>query len=431
MTDVQEFTESQVEWKDNVSPALVVLPRDPFVGEAYESRQLYGERILDRGEPERAMRILERQGLSRDDPGDPGPGFSFLQQSEVLVVRPKTTAQAAAVRDELSSDYLVSPDVPLVLPKYRTRSNCAGPDLKNTGQRFPGESGIGEAHGSGIRGKGTVVCVMDTGCDAGHTEFEGRTIDFAYIPLASDEARTVYGFDTDGHGTHVTGIAGGNRVGVAPESDLLVASVIESENITTSLRRIAVAIEWMQQKLLSPKKLRLPAVLNLSLGFRPEWLRSTPDAAIAMEFVQVLLAKLSQGQNVAIVAACGNDYPRSPRAPSYFDCVTSVGAVSFAREVANFSSGGWIDGQFHPKLVGYGSDVISSYERDYSGCSWYRSLDGTSMAAPYVTGVAALVASATGRQGRDLVDTLTSDALPLPYPPDRVGHGLARVSCIP
>ena len=79
-----------------------------------------------------------------------------------------------------------------------------------------------------------------------------------------------------------------------------------------------------------------------------------------------------------------------------------------------------------PNLVGPGVGVISSIERDPAGVSWYQARSGTSMAAAYVTGVAALVASATGLQGAQLQQHLIDTARVLTGPPDRVGAGLVQ-----
>lgn len=70
---------------------------------------------------------------------------------------------------------------------------------------------------------------------------------------------------------------------------------------------------------------------------------------------------------------------------------------------------------------------MSSLERDIQRRSLYTRMSGTSMAAPYVAGIAALIASAhSGLQGAALRQRLLETALPLSAPAERVGAGLAR-----
>lgn len=79
-----------------------------------------------------------------------------------------------------------------------------------------------------------------------------------------------------------------------------------------------------------------------------------------------------------------------------------------------------------PDVVGFGVDVASAVERDVPGHSLYGLKSGTSMAAPYVVGVAALVAAETGLRGAELRSHLLSHLEPLQQPPERGGGGLVR-----
>ena len=119
---------------------------------------------------------------------------------------------------------------------------------------------------------GVLVGVLDTGCDADHIQLREKQIDFRYVPHHSEFApmRDVRGFDVDGHGTHVCGIIAGKHVGVAPEVDLLVASVLESETNRTSLSRIARGLDWMLAEISSGENFGKPAIINMSFGFITE-----------------------------------------------------------------------------------------------------------------------------------------------------------------
>jgi subtilisin family serine protease len=295
---------------------------------------------------------------------------------------------------------------------------------------WPAESGVAEAHARGITGEGVMVGVLDTGIDADHLEFRKRRVDFRYVPLRPTDgaARSVLGFDTNGHGTHVAGVIAGRNVGVAPDVDLLVAAVIESETVRTSLERVMIALDWMLSHVLLPENADKPFILNMSLGFRREWIAATQVQTV-VEGMQLLLRMLVEDFDVLPVAAIGNDGPGTVRAPAYFPECLSVGAVGPDLRTAWFSGGGLspVDQQPKPDIVGYGVDVLSALERNLDRGSIYAQKSGTSMAAPYVTGIAALLASANpGLQGRALRQHLLANALPLEEGGARVGAGLAR-----
>ena len=72
-----------------------------------------------------------------------------------------------------------------------------------------------------------------------------------------------------------------------------------------------------------------------------------------------------------------------------------------------------IDGETQPNIAGYGVGIFSCLERDRNNRSSYVCMSGTSMATPYVAGIAALCASAdTKLQGEVLRQHLLNTALP-------------------
>ena len=325
------------------------------------------------------------------------------------------------------SDYNIIRDVQLSLPKptyservYRRRKQIA----------WPVESGIHQAHRNGITGKGVLVGVLDTGCDADHIQFRKKQIDFRYVPLPyeSGRLRDVRGFDIDGHGTHVCGIIVGQHIGVAPDADLMVASVIESETYQTSLSRISVALDWMLSQFGIKENHSKPIIVNMSLGFRPEYL-SKLERETLMFGIRELISTLVEDFDVLPIVAIGNDGPGNVCAPGCFSETLSVGAIDFNHESACFSGGGFspTGGKVQPDIAGYGVNIFSSLERDINNRSLYKHISGTSMATPYVAGIAALYASADAKfRGEALRQHLLNTALPLQAPADRVGAGLAR-----
>jgi subtilisin family serine protease len=115
------------------------------------------------------------------------------------------------------------------------------------------------------------------------------------------------------------------------------------------------------------------------------------DAATFAEAVHALRVA-----GVFVVAAAGNEGDRCATVSSplaLYDAVLSVGAIDAAGRLAPFSSRGPVradgSGRVKPDLVAPGVQVLSAYPGDT-----YYVADGTSMAAPHVTGVVALIWSA-------------------------------------
>jgi subtilisin family serine protease len=166
----------------------------------------------------------------------------------------------------------------------------------------------------------------------------------------------------------------------------------------------------------------------MSLGFLRTSLDRT-DLESPVKGLQNVLSTLLDDYHVLPIVAVGNEGMDTVRAPAYFDDTLSVGAVDYELQVAPFSGGGTspLTGEVEPNIVGYGVSVLSSFERTIYNRSLYRRMSGTSMAAPYVTGIAALYASHNpSLQGRALWNHLVRTALPLEEPADRAGAGLAR-----
>lgn len=214
------------------------------------------------------------------------------------------------------------------------------------------------------KGQPVVIGIIDTGAPKDHPDLDGAILeakDFTGSPSGP--------WDVNGHGTHVAGdIAAryGNGKGVtgpAPESQIVCAKGL-GDNGSGSDQMIANAFDWLLGR-------GDVGVINLSLG------SDMHSPAIQQACDRAAAAK------VPVVAAAGNSGGQI-NWPGRLPSVICVGAVDKARQIANFSCRG-------PEMdiAAPGVQILSTF-RDGS----YAMLSGTSMAAPWVAAVIALMIAA-------------------------------------
>ncbi len=283
----------------------------------------------------------------------------------------------------------------------RVAAASAGPDLTAL-QWGPPRVGAVAARSGLMARLGTVtVAVLDSGV-AVHPDLP--TLD------ASDASRANFTTDpgsaTDdasGHGTHVAGViagavGGGGVDGVAPGVRILPVKVVNGTG-TGRASWVARGVDYAVA--------HGADVINLSMV-------STESST---ELDAALAAARSRG--VVLVAAAGNGGATGdPRLfPAASVGVIAVGATDRADRVAAFSeTGPQLD------LVAPGVDIAST-----APGGRYRSMDGTSEAAPHVAAAAALVRAAVPGASPDLVErALESSATDLGAPgrDDTSGYGL-------
>ncbi len=222
------------------------------------------------------------------------------------------------------------------------------------------------------KGAGARVGVIDTGVRTSHEDLGAR------ITSAGNNG----GADADGHGTHVTGIIAAGwatnkgGAGIAPESTVYsynASSIITPADGSDPYTAFATAdlITAVNDLIAEPKKVQ---VINMSVG------------GIAYDHnLELTITNAIENNGVAIIAAAGNDGGMVFSYPAGYAGVISVAATDGNNMRAPYSNYG------SATLAAPGSYI---YSTSYSGNSAYESLHGTSMAAPVVTGVAALYYSA-------------------------------------
>lgn len=209
-------------------------------------------------------------------------------------------------------------------------------------------------------GQGTDVYVLDTGVDAGHPDFGGR---------ASQDVNTIdeQDEDCDGHGTVVAGIAASNTYGVAKGARVHGVKVLDC-NGTGTLSSLIAGIDWVVKNKKGPSA----AVMSWSYAESPML-----KAALERMVGSGVFAASSAGNTG------GNDCSALPRASK---SVLAVANSTIDDQRATNSSTGPCVALYAP-----GSRIISTVPG--GGTASYS---GTSMAAPFAAGVAALYKQANG-----------------------------------
>jgi len=230
---------------------------------------------------------------------------------------------------------------------------------------------------------------------------DGYSFSFLISQLEPDGTYLKLGFDANGHGTHVAGIAAGNGSfqGMAPEAELLVIKAVDYKG-EVDWDNVRHAVVYAAENGAD--------VINLSLGYYQDM---TGGNSLLSQTINLL----ADQYNVVFTAASGNEGPGlgSMAVPGNTEKVISVGAyispdmwaTDFQWQVSKgslwyFSSAGpRKDGLLLPTVVAPGS-AVSSVPL-WSGRK-YMLLEGSSMAAPHVAGAMALFMDGAERSGMEL-----------------------------
>jgi len=285
-------------------------------------------------------------------------------------------------------DYVRQTDA--IDPKLWAFKNPGGLNMKfttgkNSGQFLPSsyastaDADEDNLEGYATSGSAVVIGSIDTGADMDHPEFTGRLI----------AGRDWYNNDNDpsdddNHGSHTTGTMAGNTVGVAGVAGaaanvrVYVQKVCGRRGCPTSAIVSAIRAAADQPGLVA---------MNLSLGGSSE--SQAEKDAIAY----------AKSKNVLVIASAGNSGAGTVACPACDPNAISVASTTWQDTRASYSQ------------YGSGLDISAPGGNCYSnttpeGCIYsanksggFMWMQGTSMAAPQVTGTAGVVASVTGLTG--------------------------------
>ena len=322
--------------------------------------------------PPRVEDVLERVSLHEKHPdvyhvyNNSGfRGFAASMQShcvdqlanmaDISLVEPAVSVSSAAYPEA----YSTRPDAPWGLQRISTASTVSG-DSNNLDFTY--------SFANDQLGKGADIYIVDTGVYTQNQVFSGR----AKMLWSFDGNMT----DNDGHGTHVSGIAGGNILGVASNANIFGVKALDSDGGGWSSNVVAAidhVVKFHDARKASDSTF-VGSVMSMSLA-------SSANVASMNHAIEAAI-----GSGVHAVVAAGNDNENacasSPSSAGGTNgAAITVGAVDMNAERASFSNYGQCVDVYAP-----GVSVISAW---IGGPNMVKSLSGTSMATPHVTGIVA------------------------------------------
>jgi subtilisin family serine protease len=359
--------------------------------------------------------ILARPEIASARPLFPGP-FSDPRSAREIGLERIYLLELANEIDVFTAITTLSTDpaVEVAEPDYILRTavlpNDAGFSqqwgFENTGQQILGETGVIDADidlpEAWEIAKGSpdiVIAIVDTGVDLTHPDLVSKLVPGYNIIDDNDLP-----LDDDGHGTHVAGIAAAatdnDNIGVAGvcwECKIMPIKALGTEGGSTS--DVATAIRYAVD--------HGAHVINLSLGGS-----SGTEALLSA-------VRYAYSREIPVVAAMGNFGSAEPFYPAAYPETIAVGAsdkFDLRWEYSNYGED--ID------LVAPGVQILSAYFLDR-----YAYMNGTSMAAPHVSGVIGLLRSMFPNKTVEVLRTiLTASADDLGDPGWDIYYGAGRLN---
>jgi subtilisin family serine protease len=268
-----------------------------------------------------------------------------------------------------------------------------------------------QAWARGVKGAGATIAVVDTGVDLNHPDLKSKLVSGADLVAAGGDCPPGPQ-DENGHGTHVAGIAGAatnNGIGVAgtaPDAKIMPVRVLDADGSGTT-DDVAAGIRYAAD--------HGAQVVSMSLGELPVVSQIDPSNQALADAIQYAWDRGS-----LVVAAAGNESFPLCDSPAFQNHAVCVGATDQRRLpsfYSNFPNNQQMVGVRAPGGAGTpfcenDEDIWSTIWpgsaddcQDSAELNGYDTLAGTSMATPFVSGVAALLYG-QGLTNQQIVDKL-------------------------
>ena len=288
-------------------------------------------------------------------------------------------------------------------------------------------------HTRGNRGQGVVVAVLDSGLDAAHQDVNDGLIAEACFLNAGPGGKCPNGTDRQtgagsaaddhNHGTWVTGVIASNGVhaseGMAPDAQYVAVKVLDNNNAFQSTADVIAALDWVFTNQPNVQ------VINMSLGTAAQFTGNCDNAnAFTMAFAASINALRTRAPTPAltVVSSGNNGSATQMQAPACISTALSVGSTTKTDTISGFSNA-----STNLDLLAPGDDIVTSQRGGTT-----NTVDGTSFAAPHVTGCAALLISVGEAVTPAQLETrLTTSATQITDTRPGNGQTYPRLDCTP
>lgn len=244
----------------------------------------------------------------------------------------------------------------------------------------------------GIKGQNVVIASLDTGVDITHpdliTKFRGGNNSW-FDPYG----RHLEPFDINGHGTQTLGVivggdSSGRHIGIAPDAKWIAAKIFDDNGLAT-YSAIHEAFGWLLDPDNDPNTDDVPDIVNNSWGF-------IEANNCNNEFEEDINILRSSGISVIFSAGNSGPSPASSVSPANNAGAISVGSVDMNKDIALSSARGpsACTGEIYPHVVAPGVSIkTTDLYLNGTNPEPYKIVNGTSFAAPHVSGALALLKS--------------------------------------